>query len=1153
MKKQLFTLALLLSSLFTWSQVGIGTTTPDASSVLDITATNKGMLVPRLTQAQKNAIASPANGLLIYQTDGTAGFYYYNGTLWQSLSSGKNTLDQAYDEGGAGLGRTITADTGAVSIDGTDGFQVVGTQGSGAALTLSGAGTRLFFNPKKAAFRAGRVLGTQWDNVNVGNFSTAMGSDTTASGTKSTAMGESTNASGNSSTAMGSSTIASGGFSTAMGVGTTASGNTSTTMGSGTTASGTKSTAMGDFTNASGFASTSMGSGTDALGNYSTAMGSGTTAKSFSETSIGSYNTDYVVSSGGDTTFNSADRLFSIGNGAYAANKSNALTIYKSGLMNINDEYNMPLTDGTANQIMQTDGSGQVSFVDPTTVGTDDQNLTGATLTGTSLQIDIENGTSTTVDLTGLQDGDTQNTLDQAYDEGGAGTGRTITADNGAVSIEGTDGFQVVGTFGSGATIGLSGAGTRLFFNPINAAFRAGSVDGTQWDNAYVGDYSTALGNSTTASGDYSTAMGFVTTASGFYSIAMGDYNTASGNSSTVMGRNTTASGNSSTAMGNGTTALGDYSTAMGRDTTASGDSSTAMGNGTTASESYSTAMGFNTTASGGVSTAMGYSTTASIDYSTAMGYSTTASGFSSTAMGRDTTAKSLSETAIGSYNTDYTVSTGGDTTFNPADRLFVVGNGTSSINHSNALIIYKSGLMNINDEYNMPLTDGTANQIMQTDGAGNVNFVNPTTVGTDDQNLTGATLTGTSLQIDIENGSSTTADLSSLANDWKLTGNSGTNPSTNFIGTTDNQALVLKTNNTEYLRLLTDGKVGIGTTAPVTKLVATGIISAAFDSSQADRLELAHGGANAYINVVGAGRLDFRHEGSTGMTFTDTNRLGIGTISPNYPLSITGTANLNEGIASGSALRVNGAEALWYNGTRFSWGFDGTENYFADKVGIGFNAPAYKLDVRDSKSTNYVAQIYNTYAGAGADADGLRIQLASASPNINNVFVGFLNGTGAFVGRITGNGSGVNYTTTSDRRLKTNIVSIENALQLIDNIQPRKYEFKANRGVEEYGFIAQELQLVYPQAVSGSPDSDVTTNPMMVDYSRLTPILTAGIKELNNKIELQQKDITTLKEENAILKQQLLQYKSLEKRLVLLENKVENNSKEESIVLVNH
>src|SRR5450755_3884068 len=73
---------------------GIGTTTPNASSLLDITSTTKGMLAPRMTKAQRDAIATPATGLLIYQTNNTPGFYYYSGTAWTAVtpsSKGANT------------------------------------------------------------------------------------------------------------------------------------------------------------------------------------------------------------------------------------------------------------------------------------------------------------------------------------------------------------------------------------------------------------------------------------------------------------------------------------------------------------------------------------------------------------------------------------------------------------------------------------------------------------------------------------------------------------------------------------------------------------------------------------------------------------------------------------------------------------------------------------------------------------------------------------------------------------------------------------------------------------------------------------------------------------------------------------------------------
>src|SRR6266480_5922387 len=68
--------------------VGIGTTTPSGSSLLEVVSTTKGVLIPRMTKTQRDAIASPAQGLLIYQTNNTPGLYYYDGG-WSAVA-GKN-------------------------------------------------------------------------------------------------------------------------------------------------------------------------------------------------------------------------------------------------------------------------------------------------------------------------------------------------------------------------------------------------------------------------------------------------------------------------------------------------------------------------------------------------------------------------------------------------------------------------------------------------------------------------------------------------------------------------------------------------------------------------------------------------------------------------------------------------------------------------------------------------------------------------------------------------------------------------------------------------------------------------------------------------------------------------------------------------------
>ncbi|NRD18945.1 tail fiber domain-containing protein [Winogradskyella eckloniae] len=437
------------------AQVGIGNTNPQATLDIEATSTtspanNDGILIPRMSTFPSSPAAAQ-DGMLIFYTGTGAdgkGFYYWDQTTtsWIKIASGgKNTLDQAYDEGGPGAGNTITATDGALTINGEDGLLITGTFGSGETITATGAGTRLFFNPRKAAFRAGTTLGGYWDNGNIGNYSVAMGRSVLARGENSVAIGESVQATGENSTAFGLGSVASGDYSlvfgtnnTAFGVGSTsfgqsseASGNGSTAFGLTTEASGIRSTAFGEATNAigenslafgdrsdaignestafgrntnaDGNQSTAFGLGTNAIGNqstafglttnalgiYSTAFGHDNTASSYAETTLGSYASEYTPVA--VNTFNNSDRIFTIGNGSSTANRSNALTVYKSGLININDEYNMPLTDGTANQVMTTDGGGTVTWQTPASfTDTDNQQIDVLNLNGTTLEISLQ-------------------------------------------------------------------------------------------------------------------------------------------------------------------------------------------------------------------------------------------------------------------------------------------------------------------------------------------------------------------------------------------------------------------------------------------------------------------------------------------------------------------------------------------------------------------------------------------------------------------------------------------------------------------------------------------------------------------------------------------------------------------------------------------
>src|SRR5688500_6498614 len=155
---------------FIQAQVGIGTTTPNNSAQLDVQSTSKGLLLPRMTAAQRAAIPNPAQGLLVYQTDGSIGIYHYDGSYWRSLTTGfiPNTTGQAVAQNA--IVSTISATVNAIgrvvgiAIDKDGNIYLAGTLShrvrkvtpSGTVTTLAGNGN--------AGYQDGLAASAQFNN-----------------------------------------------------------------------------------------------------------------------------------------------------------------------------------------------------------------------------------------------------------------------------------------------------------------------------------------------------------------------------------------------------------------------------------------------------------------------------------------------------------------------------------------------------------------------------------------------------------------------------------------------------------------------------------------------------------------------------------------------------------------------------------------------------------------------------------------------------------------------------------------------------------------------------------------------------------------------------------------------------------------------------
>ena len=126
-------------------------------------------------------------------------------------------------------------------------------------------------------------------------------------------------------------------------------------------------------------------------------------------------------------------------------------------------------------------------------------------------------------------------------------------------------------------------------------------------------------------------------------------------------------------------------------------------------------------------------------------------------------------------------------------------------------------------------------------------------------------------------------------------------------------------------------------------------------------------------------------------------------------------------------------------------------------------------------------------------------IVLKTTRAQTGSSFEVYLNSSNQVAGSISHNGSTtVSYNTSSDQRLKENIADADDAGSKIDAIQVRKFDWKADGSHQDYGMVAQELQAVAPEAVSGDADSE---EMMGVDYSKLVPMMLKEIQSLRARV----------------------------------------------------
>jgi hypothetical protein len=266
----------------------------------------------------------------------------------------------------------------------------------------------------------------------------------------------------------------------------------------------------------------------------------------------------------------------------------------------------------------------------------------------------------------------------------------------------------------------------------------------------------------------------------------------------------------------------------------------------------------------------------------------------------------------------------------------------------------------------------------------------------------------------------------------------------------------------TERMRIDASGNLGINNSNP-----------SAFDSLGGKHLVVGNGvntsnltlfsddtaGANAYGHVAFAdsavssstaqyaGLIQYYHGEDSMRFYTNaTEKMRIDT-SGNL---LVGTTSQGYGLFSSSRVTLGDADS----GDGFCVG------------GLNQNFSAYTVEANDDTGTRYFAYIAN--------------------------------GSSAAVGTISFTSTATSYNTSSDQRLKENIEDADDAGSKIDAIQVRKFDWKVDGSHQDYGMVAQELQVVAPEAVSAPEDPE---EMMGVDYSKLVPMMLKEIQSLRARI----------------------------------------------------
>jgi len=350
------------------------------------------------------------------------------------------------------------------------------------------------------------------------------------------------------------------------------------------------------------------------------------------------------------------------------------------------------------------------------------------------------------------------------------------------------------------------------------------------------------------------------------------------------------------------------------------------------------------------------------------------------------------------------------------------------------------------------------------------------------------------------------------------------------------NSNISFAVDNTERMRIDSSGNVGIGITSPSTKLhveQASNGSMATFNytSSTAGGAEIRVN--NGYTSTVPLYGFWFNNStgvgnpqvntfsvitaGSEKLRVTNDGNVGIGTSSIDERLHVEGSGS-NERIKIENTTSNIAGLVMLNTSRRYDIQVNGSDFQIFDNTG---SADRLRIDSSGAVCIGRTTSVVGTNKLA-LEGDGTNtivgVQTGATSAIVN--FAQFFDANGTSCGGIAVNATTntTNYVSTSDYRLKENIVDITGAIARFNNLAPKRFNFIGD-GTQTTldGFIAHEVQSVVPEAVVGDHNEvDADGNPVYqgIDQSKLVPLLTAALQEAIAKIETLETKVAALEAE---------------------------------------